>query len=115
MKSKINIILILSIFILAMSGGEICLADPNDQVEKPVKDIRTYTLSILSENFNDSISKKFGITDWMFYPKQVCEVNGTSLTLEGDLKDNKVQRKIRIDLEKKVNSSYEIIRISEIK
>lgn len=115
MKSKIKLLLILSTFLVAMSVSGICLAAPEEQVEDSVKDIRTYTLSILFREINDSISKKFGITDWGFYPKKVCEINGTSLTLEGDLfKDNKVQKRIRVDLEKKDSSSYKVIRVSEM-
>lgn len=75
-----DLFLILSTFLVAMSVSGICLAAPEEQVEDSVKDIRTYTLSILFREINDSISKKFGITDWGFYPKKVCEVNGASLT-----------------------------------
>lgn len=115
MKSKLNLMLILSIFILSISGGGICFAEPKDQIEKPVKDLRSYASSIIPIDANKSISQKFGITDWIFYPKKVCEVNGTDLTLEGDLfKDNKVQKKIRINLVKEGNSEYKVVRVSEI-
>ncbi|MGN7170776.1 hypothetical protein ACTHSJ_33435 [Paenibacillus cellulositrophicus] len=114
MKVKIKILLLLSTFLVSMSVGGICLAAPEEQVKESVKDIRTYTLSILHNDFNEAISKEFHITDWGFFPKKVCEINGTSLTLEGDLLDNKVKRKIRIELEKHDNSGYKVTRVSQI-
>lgn len=112
MKSQIKLLVILSTLFLAMSVGQICLAEPGDHIEDSVKDIRTYTLSILFEEINSSISKQFG-SDWGFFPKKVCEINGKSLTVEGNLfKDNQT-KKIRVDLEKE-NSRYKVIRVSEI-
>ncbi|MET3545681.1 hypothetical protein ABID47_002292 [Paenibacillus favisporus] len=96
MKIKIKQMFLLPAFLFVMNVGGICAAAPEEQVENSAKDIRTYTLSILFREINDAISKELGITDWGFIPKKVCEINGTSLTLEGDLfKNNKVQKKIR--------------------
>ena len=105
---------LLPAFLFVMNVGGICAAAPEEQVENSAKDIRTYTLSILHSDINDAISKEFHITDWGFFPKKVCEINGTSLTLEGDLLDNKVKRKIRIELEKHDNSGYKVTRVSQI-
>lgn len=115
MKIKIKQMFLLPAFLFVMSVGGICAAAPEDGMENSPKDIRTYTLSILFREINDAISKELGITDWGFIPKKVCEINGTSLTLEGDLfKDNKVQKKIRINLVKEGNSEYKVVRVSEI-
>ncbi|MBJ9992396.1 hypothetical protein [Paenibacillus sp. S28] len=113
MKIKIKLMFLLPAFLMNLGG--ICAAAPEEQVENSAKDIRTYTLSVLHSEINDAISREFHITDWGFIPKKVCEINGTSLTLEGDLfKDNKVQKKIRVDLEKNDNSGYMVTRVSEI-
>ena len=97
MKIKINLILLLSTFLLSIGGT--CAAAPRDEIETSPKDLRTYTLSILFREINDAVSKEFGITDWGFIPKKVCEINGTRLTLEGDLFKDKKQKTINsVDL-----------------
>lgn len=112
LKFKIKSIMILSTFLLAVSAGQICSAVPGDHVEDSEKDIRTYTLSILFEEINGSISERFG-SDWVFSPKKVCEINGRNLTVEGNLiKDNQTKI-IRIDLEEDM-SRYKVTRVSEI-
>jgi hypothetical protein len=94
-----------------MNVSGICAAAPRDEMETSPKDIR----NLRYPSSFDAISKEFGITDWGFIPKKVCEINRTSLTLEGELyKDKKVQKNIRVDLEKNDNSGYKVTLFSEI-
>jgi hypothetical protein len=112
LKSKIKLLWIFSTFLLAMSASRPCLAASGERVDDSVKDIRTYTLSIVFEEINGSILEQFG-SNWVFSPKKVCEINGSSLTVEGNLLKDNQTKKIRVDLEKG-KSRYKVIRVSEI-
>ncbi|MFC7677791.1 hypothetical protein [Paenibacillus sp. GCM10028914] len=113
MKIKTITLLLLSTLLVSMNVRGICLASPEDQNEKSVVDLRTYTLQILYEEINDSISEQYGV-DWAFSPIKICEINGTNLTVEGTLLKDHTTKKLRINLSKDT-SNYKVIKISEIK
>ncbi|MEK5641435.1 hypothetical protein BK138_13960 [Paenibacillus rhizosphaerae] len=73
MKVKVKLLLLLSTFLVVMSVSGICLASPEEQVKESVKDIRTYTLSILHGEVNEAISKEFHITDWGFFQRKFAK------------------------------------------
>ncbi|MGG4091469.1 hypothetical protein AAXB25_33745 [Paenibacillus lautus] len=116
MKIKL-IIFVMSVMCLVINSVDISFAAPRDPIETSIQDIQTYTLQMLYKEINNSINKKFG-TNFAFEPSKVCEINGSDLTIEGNLHKEQEVKKLKIRLVRGTEdnkSRYKVISITELK